>query len=103
MLFNISANLLDACVLGILTKNDTYGYDLTQKIKNTMNVSESTLYPVFRRLLKEEFLRCYDMEYSGRNRRYYSITENGKVKLEQYQTEWVKYNKLIDSLLCGDI
>ena len=74
MTFQIGSVLLDACVLAILAKEDTYGYRLTQQIKETLGVSESTLYPVLRRLQKEELLETYDVAVMGRNRRYYRLT-----------------------------
>ena len=55
MTFQIGSVLLDACVLAILAKEDTYGYRLTQQIKETLGVSESTLYPVLRRLQKKNY------------------------------------------------
>lgn len=75
MTFQIGSVLLDACVLAILAKEDTYGYRLTQQIKETLGVSESTLYPVLRRLQKEELLETYDVAVMGRNRRYYRLTD----------------------------
>ncbi|HOJ80453.1 MAG TPA: PadR family transcriptional regulator, partial [Clostridiales bacterium] len=66
--------LLDACVLHILTKGDTYGYKLTREITDLMDVSESSLYPVLRRLETQGFLETYSAEHSGRLRRYYRIT-----------------------------
>ena len=60
MVFPIGAALLDACVLAALSRADAYGYSLTQQIKQTVDVSESTLYPVLRRLQKEGFLNTYD-------------------------------------------
>ena len=53
MIFNINAALLDALVLAIVKKEDTYGYEITRVLKNELDVSESTLYPVLRRLQKE--------------------------------------------------
>ena len=54
MAFQVSASLLDACVLSVLEQSDVYGYELTQRIKELMKISESTLYPVLRRLQKDE-------------------------------------------------
>ncbi len=71
MSFQIGSNLLDACVLSVLKKEDAYGYKLTQELRSVMNVSESTLYPVLRRLVTKGFLETYDKEYMGRNRRAY--------------------------------
>lgn len=54
--FAIASKLLDACVLGTVAKGDTYGYDLTQKISNSIEISETSLYPVLRRLSKDGML-----------------------------------------------
>lgn len=64
-----------------------------------MDMSESTLYPVLRRLLKNNFLESYDQEYMGRNRRYYKITDEGSKQLEDYQSEWIIYKEKIDKLM----
>ena len=99
MAFPVSAALLDALVLSVVTKEDTYGYKITQEIREAMDMSESTLYPVLRRLLKNNFLESYDQEYMGRNRRYYKITDEGLKQLEDYQSEWIIYKEKIDKLM----
>lgn len=101
MAFQISAALLDACVLSILSKSDAYGYVLTQTMKRVVDISESTLYPVLRRLQKDEYLRTYDLAYQGRNRRYYAITEAGREQFEEYKRDWILYKEQVDALLCG--
>ena len=75
MTFQLGSALLDACVLATLNREDTYGYVLTQSVKAVVEISESTLYPVLRRLQKEGWLTTYDQPYSGRLRRYYAITD----------------------------
>ena len=99
MAFTISSNLLDAMVLAVVKKEDTYGYRITQEIRSATEVSESTLYPVLRRLQKDNCLETYDMPYMGRNRRYYKITERGKHMLALYQEDWIIYKKGIDEIL----
>lgn len=99
MAFPVSAVLLDALVLSVVSKEDTYGYKITQEIREAMDMSESTLYPVLRRLLKNNFLESYDQEYMGRNRRYYKITDEGSKQLEDYQSEWIIYKEKIDKLM----
>ena len=103
MTYQVTAPLLDACVLGILEKEDFYGYTLTQKVQEVIDISESTLYPVLRRLQKEGELTTYDSPVQGRNRRYYRITEAGKDKLKFYRDEWKSYKDGIDRLLSGKI
>ena len=92
---------MDAQVLSIVSAESTYGYKITQDVRSVMEVSESTLYPVLRRLQKDECLQTFDREFSGRNRRYYSITEKGSLRLEDYRTEWTAYKAKIDNVLFG--
>ena len=99
MVFPVSAALLDALVLSVVSREDTYGYKITQEIREAMEMSESTLYPVLRRLMKSEFLTSYDQEYLGRNRRYYKITDKGIEQLENYRKEWLIYIDKINSLI----
>ena len=105
MTFNTGAALLDALVLSIVHQQDTYGYKITQDVRSVVEVSESTLYPVLRRLQKNGFLAAYDQEYAGRNRRYYTITPGGEGQLTEYRQEWKTYREGIENLLfggCGD-
>ena len=102
MVFNTGAALLDAIVLAVVSeeKEGTYGYKITQEVRVVLDVSESTLYPVLRRLLKDGCLEVYDMEYGGRNRRYYKITESGRRQLNLYITEWKEYSERSSPLFC---
>lgn len=99
MEFQLGTALLDTCVLSVIAKEDTYGYVLTQNIKELINISESTLYPVLRRLQKENYLVTYDKSYQGRNRRYYKMTDLGHKKLKEYKTQWDEYKNKIDRIL----
>ena len=103
MVFNTGAALLDAIVLAVVCKEKegTYGYKITQDVRQAIEVSESTLYPVLRRLQKDDCLEVYDMECGGRNRRYYKITEKGSAQLNLYRTEWVNYSSKITMLCSG--
>lgn len=101
MTFQVGTALLDACVLAILSQEDAYGYLLTQNVKRVINVSESTLYPVLRRLQKEDCLTAYDKSFNGRNRRYYQITDSGKDRLSEYICDWEEYKKRVDIILYG--
>ena len=94
MVFNTGAALLDAIVLSVVSMEPegTYGYRITQEVRSVLNVSESTLYPVLRRLQKENCLETYDMAFDGRNRRYYKLTETGRAQLKLYKSEWTVYS-----------
>ena len=80
MSFPISAALLDAIVLSVVAQEPegTYGYKITQQVTHTLELSESTLYPVLHRLQKDQLLTVYDAPFNGRNRRYYQITSAGR-------------------------
>ena len=101
MAFPISSGLLDAMVLSVTQRGDTYGYEITQYLRKAVDVSESKLYPVLRRLQKGEFLETYDKEYMGRNRRYYHITKAGEQALEEHRQEWIVHKNRVDSILIG--
>ena len=94
--------LLDACVLHILLKGDTYGYKLTQDMSEIMDASESALYPVLRRLEAQGCLETYSAEHSGRLRRYYRITTEGVVRLNEYKEELTELKNIIDFITGGD-
>lgn len=101
MVFNTGAALLDAIVLSVVSSEPegTYGYRITQEVREVLNVSESTLYPVLRRLQKDNCLSVYDQEFGGRNRRYYKITEQGWSQLWMYREEWNSYSAKITGIL----
>lgn len=105
MVFNTGAALLDAIVLAVVAQDaaGTYGYKITHDVRQVMEISESTLYPVLRRLKKDEYLDVYDQEYAGRNRRYYRITEKGQAQLNLYQVEWKLYSDKITKCLKGEL
>ena len=104
MVFNTGAALLDAIVLAVVSKETggTYGYKITQDVRQVIEISESTLYPVLRRLQKDGCLDVYDMEFGGRNRRYYKITDAGKAQLDLYRREWMTYSAKIAFIFGGD-
>ena len=101
MLLPVNAAMMDACVLASLEKGDAYGYSLTQNLRGVMEISDSTLYPVLRRLLKDGCLETYDVAISGRNRRYYRLTGIGRQTLAAYRAEWIEYKRRIDGILAA--
>lgn len=103
MVFNTGSTLLDAIVLSVVSKEQegTYGYKITQDVRTVIDVSESTLYPVLRRLQKEECFETYDKAIDGRNRRYYRITDKGNAQLNLYKIEWKNYSTKITNILLG--
>ena len=103
MVFNTGAALLDGIVLAVVSREPegTYGYKITQEVRMAIELSESTLYPVLRRLQKDECLDVYDKEHAGRNRRYYQVTERGRRQLNLYEGEWLDYSAKITMMFEG--
>ena len=96
--FKIESGLLDACALAILEKGDTYGYEITQSMKKAVVENRPTV-PGAEKTAEGEPLQDVDQSYQGRNRRYYSITEEGKAKLLDYRCQWMDHKNAIDVFL----
>jgi transcriptional regulator, padR family len=99
------AVLLDAVVLAVVSREPegTYGYRITQEVRQVLSLSESTLYPVLRRLQKDECLETYDREFNGRNRRYYKITSRGWAQLGLYKAEWTEFAAKVAAVFDGTV
>lgn len=88
--------LIEACILKLLLRGDSYGYQLVREAEEVLSISESTLYPVLRRLETAGALTVYTMEHNGRLRKYYAITEAGKQKINDFLVEWEDVMKVYD-------
>ena len=84
----IKRGLLDVCVLSALKFDDSYGYKIIKDIKPYLTISESTLYPILRRLESAGMITEYSVEHNGRLRKYYRITQKGKERLDAFSQEW---------------
>lgn len=98
MAFPVSASLLDAIVLAIVSRAPTYGYRITQDVRQVMDISESTLYPVLRRLLKDGCLTTHDQAVDGRMRRYYAISPAGHTRLQEALRDWAVFRDSIEQV-----
>ena len=101
MSYPIASSLLDGIVLAVVERESTYGYRITQDVQKVLDISESTLYPVLRRLQKDGCLTVRDEAYNGRNRRYYEVTAEGRARLQAFRAEWDVYTSQIDKLFKG--
>ena len=84
----LKRGLLDVCVLAAIKNEDSYGYQIMKDMKPYVEISESTLYPILRRLEAAELLTVRTVEHSGRLRKYYHITRSGLKRIEAFQEEW---------------
>ncbi|MDD6188493.1 MAG: PadR family transcriptional regulator [Clostridiales bacterium] len=84
----LKRGLLDVCVLAAIKNEDSYGYQIIKDMKPYVEISESTLYPILRRLEAAELLTVRAAEHSGRLRKYYHITPLGLKRIESFRKEW---------------
>ncbi len=92
--------VLELCVLVLLDKQDRYGYELVQKISDQIEISEGSVYPLLRRLTKEEYFTTYLQESTeGPPRKYYKLTDKGREYLQTLLKEWQQFRDGVDTLI----
>ncbi len=84
----LKRGLLEICVLMVLYREDSYGYQIIKDVNPVINISESTLYPILKRLEASDCLRVYTVEHNSRLRKYYQITKAGRKKIADFREEW---------------
>ena len=84
----IKKGLLEICALVVLKNEDSYGYQMIRDISSCISISESTLYPILKRLENSGCLTTYSVEHQGRLRKYYRITKAGLQKIDVFLDEW---------------
>ncbi len=84
----LKRGLLDVCVLAAIKNGDSYGYKIIKDMKPYIELSESTLYTILKRLENANMLTVRTAEHSGRLRKYYHITEEGLRRIEEFKVEW---------------
>ena len=86
--------ILDACVLAVLERGESYGYQMVKDISQFIEITESTLYPILRRLEQMQLLEVFSQEHNGRLRKYYRITPQGRDRITQLMSEWAEIVKV---------
>ncbi|WP_100065296.1 PadR family transcriptional regulator [Miniphocaeibacter massiliensis] len=85
----LKKGVLELCVLAVINRADSYGYEIVESLSDFINMSEGTIYPMLRRLSKEGYVETYYKEsQTGPQRKYYKITETGKVYLKKSYEDW---------------
>ena len=84
----LKRGLLDVCVLAAIQDADSYGYQIIKDMKPYVEISESTLYPILRRLEAADMLTVWSAEHNGRLRKYYRITQRGRKRIQDFKDEW---------------
>ncbi len=95
MVYPLNQPLTELLLLSIISQNDSYGYIISQRLKNVSNLKDSALYPILKRLSDQNDVEIYDQQFQGRNRKYYRITKAGEEHRQKLKSEWTQY--------CNDI
>ena len=103
MSFPVPAVLTEFLILAILESSDSYGYEICQTIKLISSIKESTLYPILKKLEKNDLLATYSREYQGRTRKYYSLTQIGHEELTLLKEKWDHYTSTINGIIEGSV
>ena len=80
--------LLETCVLSVVSRGDSYGYQIIKDLAGCMEISESTLYPILKRLEANGLVTAYSVEHNGRLRRFYRITDPGRRRIQDFLENW---------------
>lgn len=97
----LKRGILEVCVLSVLEKGDSYGYQIIKDTSDYVVISESTLYPILKRLETNEMLTVYSVEYNGRLRKYYKIVEKGRQRVTDFLEEWKEVMKVYQAIVGG--
>ena len=92
----LKRGLLDVCVLSALRQGDSYGYQIIKDLTGCIGISESTLYPILRRLEEAGRLTVYSVEHNGRLRKFYHITRDGLAQIDQFLESWPEIQRVYD-------
>jgi len=90
----LKKGLLEVCVLKTLKKEESYGYKIIHDVSPYIEISESTLYPILKRLEQTNCVTSRTKEYNGRLRKYYMITERGKERIEEFKNDLPELDKV---------
>lgn len=88
MNIQLKKGLIEVCVLSSLRNEASYGYKIVSDVSNIIEISESTLYPILRRLETGGFLSTFTQDMNGRLRKYYQITPQGIERIEEFKEDW---------------
>ena len=94
---------IELCVLSLIQKEDWYGYDIIKKISECFAITGDTIYPILRRLTKNQYLSTYTAPSpQGPKRKYYKITSTGRTHYEELKTEWLNLTHQVFEIIKED-
>lgn len=102
MVYPLTPPMLDLMILSIVSREDSYGYQISQQLKGLSNMKDSALYPILRKLSDNGYVETYDQPYQGRNRKYYRITQPGRLQRSYLHKEWQSYTQAVNRIIIGN-
>ncbi len=94
----LKRGILDVCVLAMLLRGESYGYKLVRDVSEIIEITESTLYPILKRLEAAGQVTVRSAEHNGRLRKYYAITGEGRARVESFLTEWRELARVLKAV-----
>ncbi|WMJ21817.1 PadR family transcriptional regulator [Paludicola sp. MB14-C6] len=95
----LKKGLLEICVLKVICTEPSYGYKIIGDISQYIEISESTLYPILKRLEQGNCLTTFTQEYNGRLRKYYMITDIGRQRIQLFKQEWQQLKRIYEFIV----
>ena len=99
----LKRGILDVCVLAAIKNEESYGYKIIKDMKPYIEMSESTLYTILKRLELSGMLTVHTAEHGGRLRKYYHITDAGLARLEEFKSEWREVMSIYRFVVKGEV
>lgn len=95
--------VLDLIVMMIVDQGDIYGYELVKKVSEVIDVNEGTIYPLLKRLTRDQYFETYLKESTeGPPRKYYRMTDKGRLALSLLKKDWFKFISKVSQFITGD-
>jgi PadR family transcriptional regulator PadR len=99
----LKKGVLGLCVLALLSRADSYAYEIASRLSDAIDMGEGTIYPLMRRMQSEGQVETYLVESSaGPSRKYYRLTEAGRAALAAQTAEWSAFTKAVDAIVAND-
>ena len=98
----LKKGVLELCVLALLSRQDAYGYEIASRLADGIEMGEGTIYPLMRRMQSDGLVDTYLVESpAGPSRKYYRLTDTGRVRFETQKSEWTAFSAAVDAILGG--
>jgi PadR family transcriptional regulator PadR len=98
----LKKGVLELCVLALLSKQDSYAYEIASQLSDSIGMGEGTIYPLMRRLQTDRLVDTYLVESpAGPSRKYYRLTEAGKASFDSQRSAWTSFSRAVETILGG--